>query len=60
MAKQWVSTQPDLFEKPATETRTALAPPQRANAVEQLQALLMEAIAILENGSKVGDDQDQA
>jgi hypothetical protein len=58
MAKQWVSTQPDLFEEPLRGK--ALAPAQRAKALEQLQALLMEAMVTLESGSEAGDDQDQA
>jgi hypothetical protein len=58
MAKQWASTQPDLFEEPPRGK--ALAPAQRAKALEQLQALLMEAMVTLESWSEVGDDQDQA
>ena len=59
MVKQWVSTQPDLFEEPPPEMTRTLGPAQRAKALEQLQALLMEAMAILESWSEVGDDQDQ-
>jgi hypothetical protein len=58
MAKQWASTQPDLFEEPPPEV--GLAPAQRAKAVEQLQALLMEAMAILGGRLEAGDDQDHA
>jgi hypothetical protein len=60
MAKQLVKTQLDLFEQPPPEMRMALAPVQRASALEQIQALLMEATAILEDGREAGDDQDQA
>jgi hypothetical protein len=60
MAKQLVKTQLDLFEQPPLEMRMALAPVRRASALEQIQALLMEATAILEDGREAGDDQDQA
>jgi hypothetical protein len=58
MSKHWVSSQPDLFEKP--RPAKALAPAERARALQQLQALLMEAMAILENRSEASDDQDHA
>ena len=60
MAKQLVKTQLDLFEQAPPDMRMALAPVQRASALEQIQALLMEATAILEDGREAGDDQDQA
>ena len=60
MAKERANTQPDLFEEPLPEKGMSLAPTQRATALEQLQALLTEAIAIAENGPGAGDDQDQA
>ena len=59
MAKQWMSTQPDLFEEPPLRGK-AVAPAQRAKALEQLQALLMEAMVGLESWPEAGDDQDQA
>lgn len=58
MAKHLVSSQPDMFEVPPPEN--VLAPLQRAKALEQLQALLMEAMAILESRSEAGDDQNHA
>jgi hypothetical protein len=58
MAKHWVRSQPDLFEKP--RPAMALAPAERAKALQQLQALLMEATAVLDNRSEASDDQDHA
>jgi len=43
MAKHWSNAQPDLFEDPPSGA--ALAPAERAKALEQLQALLIEAMA---------------
>lgn len=60
MAEETLNAQPDLFEEPLPEKGVSLAPTQRAAAVEQLQALLTEAIAIAENGPGAGHDQDQA
>ena len=60
MPKQLVSTQPDLFEKTPPETTMALSPAQRTSVLEQLQTLLIEAMATKESVSEVGDDQDQA
>jgi hypothetical protein len=59
MAKHWVRSQPDLFEK-KPRPAMALAPVERAKALQQLQALLMEATTILENRSEASDDQDHA
>ena len=58
MAKETVNTQPDLFEEPLPEKGMLLAPTQRSTAVEQLRALLTEALAA-ENGRGAGHDQDQ-
>ena len=56
MAKQWTHAQQDLFEEPPPAMR--LGPAERAKAVEQLQALLMEAMAAVEDRLEAGDDQD--
>jgi hypothetical protein len=58
MAKHWTSTQPDLFE--ARSPGMALAPAERMKALEQLQTLLMEAMATLGVRLEAGDDQDHA
>jgi hypothetical protein len=55
-----VSTQLDLFEKPAPTTRMVLATTLQAKVVGQLQALLIEAMAVQANRLEAGDDQDQA
>ena len=56
MAKRWTSAQQDLFEEPPAGM--PLAPAERAMALGQLQALLMEAMATLTDGPEAGDDQD--
>jgi hypothetical protein len=58
MAKHWTGAQQDLFEDPPPSMR--LAPLQRAKVVEQLQALLTEAMATLEGRREVGNDEDHA
>ena len=58
MAKHGTSTQQDLFEEPPPSTR--LEATVRAKALEQLQALLMEAVAISGDQPEAGDDQDHA
>ena len=58
MAKHWRSAQQDLFEE--SPPRMRLPPLQWAKAVEQLQALLMEAMATLEDRREAGDDEDHA
>jgi hypothetical protein len=58
MAKHWSSVQPDLFEKPPQDTRLGAA--ERATALEQLQMLLMEAMASLSGRRETGDDEDHA
>jgi hypothetical protein len=57
---RWTTAQQDLFEARPPGT---LAPAQRAKALEQLQALLMEAMAghaDAKNRSETDDDQDHA
>jgi len=56
MAKKWTVAQQDLFGEPSPGAPLALA--ERAKAVEQLQALLLEAI--LTDQREPGDDQDHA
>ena len=58
MAKHGTSTQQDLFEEPPPSMR--LEATERAKALEQLQALLMEAVAISGDQPEAGDDQDHA
>ena len=54
MTKAWKNTQRDLFEG----STAPLAPSERAKALEQLQALLIEAT--LMDRRDGGDDQDHA
>jgi hypothetical protein len=57
MAKQRMRAQQDLFEElPGMR----LGATDRVKAVEQLQALLMEAMAGVGDGLEAGDDQDHA
>jgi len=58
MAKHWTRAQRDLFEEPPTGMK--LGATERTKAVEQLQALLMEAMATLGSRLEAGDDQDHA
>jgi hypothetical protein len=58
MAKHWSQAQPDLFEGPPPGV--ALAPAERAKALEQLQALLIEAMTTPTDRRETGDDQDHA
>ena len=58
MAKQWTRRQQDLFEEPPPSVR--LGPAERITALEQLQALLVEAIATAADRQEVDDDQDHA
>jgi hypothetical protein len=58
MAKHWTSAQQDLFEERPKGRKLGAA--ERAKALEQLQVLLMEAIAILGVQVEAGDDQDHA
>lgn len=60
MAKRLESAQLDLFEGAPPETGLPLASALRISALEQLQALLMEATTILADVREAGDDQDQA
>jgi hypothetical protein len=58
MARDWTSTQRDLFDAPPPDA--SLAPAARAKALEQLQALLIEAMASGMGQREVGDDEDHA
>ena len=64
MTRRRMFPQPDLFEPPPR--RIMLAPAQRTKLVEQLRALLMEAMAVPAADSaaarrpEVGDDEDHA
>ena len=58
MAEHRTRAQQDLFEKRPEDKE--LGASARAKALEQLQLLLMEAMAILRVQPKVGDDQDHA
>jgi hypothetical protein len=58
MVKHWTRAQPDLFEESPPGTR--FPPLQQAKAFEQLQALLMEAMATLEGRREAGNDEDHA
>jgi len=59
MAKRLESAQLDLFEEAPSERGLTLAPAVRGSALEQLQALLIEATALADE-QEAGDDQDQA
>ncbi len=58
MARERTSTQRDLFEEPPP--RPALAPSDRAKALEQLRALLTEAASSVMSEGETGDDEDHA
>ena len=58
MTKHWSSVQPDLFEEPPQDMRLGVT--ERAKALEQLQVLLMEAMASLSGRRETGDDEDHA
>ncbi len=64
MTRRRMFPQPDLFEPPPP--RIMLAPAERAKLVEQLRALLMEAMTPLPrtahaaDRSEAGDDEDHA
>ena len=58
MTKQGASAQRDLFEEPPPAMR--LGAIERAKAVAQLQALLMEAMAALSGRQERRDDKDHA
>jgi hypothetical protein len=57
MPKHWTRAQHDLFEEPPAMRLEATV---RVKAVEQLQALLTEAMAAAGDRLEVGDDQDHA
>jgi hypothetical protein len=56
MTKAGTSTQQDLFEEPPPSM--ALAPAERAKALEQLQTLLVEALETAADRTETGDEQD--
>lgn len=58
MAKHWTRAQPDLFEEPPPGIKFGAT--ERAKAMEQLQLLLMEAMATLGSRREADDDQDHA
>ena len=58
MVKQWIGRQQDLFEEPPSSVR--LGPAERKTALEQLQALLMEAMAAEADRLEVENDEDHA
>ena len=58
MTKDGTSAQQDLFEEPPQGMRLGAA--ERAKALEQLQVLLMEAMAALGGRQETGDDEDHA
>jgi hypothetical protein len=58
MAKNWSSAQPDLFEELPQGVKLGAA--ERAKVVEQLQLLLMEAMAAASARVEAGDDKDHA
>ena len=56
MTKAWETTQQDLFE--GSTSKAPLAPAERTKALQQLQALLIEATLMDQKDG--GDDQDHA
>lgn len=58
MAKHWINPQQDLFEE--SPLAAPLGPTERAQALEQLQALLIEAITTPTDQREAGDDEDHA
>ena len=58
MVKPWRWVQRDLFEEPPPDMR--LGARERAKVVEQLQALLLEAMVAVGEQRETGDDQDHA
>ena len=58
MAKQWTRAQQDLFEEAPPGMR--LGATERTKALEQLQALLIEAMAPVGDRLEADDDQDLA
>ena len=58
MVKQWRWAQRDLFEEPPPDMR--LGARERAKVIEQLQALLLEAMVAVGEQRETGDDQDHA
>jgi len=60
MARRSESPQLDLFEGAPLQPEFTLASALRISALEQLQALLMEATTISADVREAGDDQNQA
>ena len=58
MVKPWRWVQRDLFEEPPPDMR--LGARERAKVIEQLQALLLEAMVAVGEQRETGDDQDHA
>ena len=58
MVKPWRWVQRDLFEEPPSDMR--LGARERAKVIEQLQALLLEAMVAVGEQRETGDDQDHA
>ena len=58
MVKPWRGAQRDLFEEPPSDVR--LGARERAKVVEQLQALLLEAMVAVGEQRETSDDQDHA
>ena len=58
MVKPWRGAQRDLFEEAPPDVR--LGARERAKVVEQLQALLLEAMVAVGEQRETGDDQDHA
>ena len=58
MVKPWRWVQRDLFEEPPPDMR--LGARERAKVIEQLQALLLEAMVAVGEQRETGDEQDHA
>ena len=58
MVKPWRGAQRDLFEEPPPDMQ--LGARERAKVIEQLQALLLEAMVAVGEQRETSDDQDHA
>ena len=58
MARQWIRAQQDLFEEAPPGLK--LGAEGRRQALEQLQALLVEAMTTAEERMEADDEQDHA
>lgn len=58
MARQWMRAQQDLFEEAPPGLMLGAA--ERRQALEQLQALLVEAMTTAEERMEADDEQDHA